>query len=942
MRHTGTIGVVCGVGLLTLTACGGGGGGNGNPANDTIVLSGDDLFTSVPQVIEKSTVRVKLSPAQFDQTEVGEYRLQLGEFEGPNVDWQPEIAFTQLSADFYQFKVPAAPKDIQMPVLVTASPTAGEPVQKVLKLAVSAIDEAPLAITDRYVVQKGQTLTVTANGLGVLANDLDEPELLANREALSAHIQIPPAQADGFSLNADGSFSYYADPASTLTEDSFSYRAYDGALYSADVQVRFLIVEANQPPSAQSDSYTVNEGGVLTILTSKSVLNNDSDPEGGDLWVRVTDEPEAAKDGNFSLDGRTGTFHYQHDGGEVPTDSFKYRVSDGVNESEEVTVTLNINAVNDVPVAQSDHYSLPEDVSERALDVLDNDSDPEQQPLSLQILASPDQGQASVSPDQQHILYTPPKEWSGQTQLTYQVRDAEGATASAEVTIEVTAVNDRPVASVDRFDQIQEGGSFSVAAADGVLQNDQDPEGNVITAELVAAPKNHVGQFKLNADGSFDYQHDGDESSRDTFTYRASDGQVSSQTVTVELSISPVNDAPEGRSDSFVATEGQTLSVSAAQGVLGNDRDVDDQNLLAQLVSGPQRSQAFNLNSNGSFSYRPNSNGSGNDGFVYRVFDGQAYSENVQVSIQIVNGRGPDTRQGCFQSNTGNGELRGELSSLVGGGNNRYQVSRQAQYGSVDIDFNSGSFSYRSDTPRRGYLDTFYFTVDNQNGGITEQRVDVIYGVKRIMPVGDSITYGVEGSGGAPGRDFAVSYRRELAQLFDNAGIRFDFVGSNQSGRNRMSDIQHEGWSGQTSQWIANRMTGFLDNNPADIVLLHIGTNDHSSSVDGVRRILDSIQNWESANQMEVDVFVAKIIDQRSDAPFNRAQPAFNNNLEPLVRNYDNAEIVDQFSALDPEVDLTPASGDSTGLHPNAAGYTKMGRRWYDSLNGSGVLRRCP
>jgi hypothetical protein len=97
------------------------------------------------------------------------------------------------------------------------------------------------------------------------------------------------------------------------------------------------------------------------------------------------------------------------------------------------------------------------------------------------------------------------------------------------------------VANDDGPYAVDEGGV--IAGAFNVLDNDTDPDTAALNAVLVDPPANSA-LFELRPDGSFDYTHDGSETSADTFTYRADDGTSQSSVATVSLTINPVNDRP--------------------------------------------------------------------------------------------------------------------------------------------------------------------------------------------------------------------------------------------------------------------------------------------------------------------------------------------------------------------------------------------------------------
>src|SRR6185369_10874884 len=94
------------------------------------------------------------------------------------------------------------------------------------------------------------------------------------------------------------------------------------------------------------------------------------------------------------------------------------------------------------------------------------------------------------------------------------------------------------------------------------------------------------GAVTLNADGSYTYTPTADYHGADSFTYQASDGTASSNTATVSLTVTSVNDVPVAVADGYSATEDTPLVVSAP-GVLGNDTDADGDSKTASQVSGP-------------------------------------------------------------------------------------------------------------------------------------------------------------------------------------------------------------------------------------------------------------------------------------------------------------------------------------------------------------------
>ncbi|MFH7018275.1 Ig-like domain-containing protein, partial [Flavobacterium sp. FlaQc-47] len=128
-------------------------------------------------------------------------------------------------------------------------------------------------------------------------------------------------------------------------------------------------------------------------------------------------------------------------------------------------------------------------------------------------------------------------------------------------------INHAPVATADSY-TVAEGGTLNTAAP-GVLANDTDIDGDAITAILVTGPAN--GTLTLNANGSFIYTHNGSETLSDSFTYKVNDGRLDGNTVTVTITVTPVNDNPVANNDTATINEDTAVTIN----VTTNDTDVD-------------------------------------------------------------------------------------------------------------------------------------------------------------------------------------------------------------------------------------------------------------------------------------------------------------------------------------------------------------------------------
>jgi hypothetical protein len=118
-------------------------------------------------------------------------------------------------------------------------------------------------------------------------------------------------------------------------------------------------------------------------------------------------------------------------------------------------------------------------------------------------------------------------------------------------------------------------------------------------------------------------------------TVSVSDGQLTS-TATLALTVTAANDAPVAADDSYSLSAGQSLTVSAATGVLANDSDIDSPalSLTATVVNQPAHG-TLAPSSDGSFTYTPSATFAGNDRFTYRASDGAATSAPATVTLTV-------------------------------------------------------------------------------------------------------------------------------------------------------------------------------------------------------------------------------------------------------------------------------------------------------------------
>ncbi|SFP40677.1 hypothetical protein SAMN05216229_102167 [Geopseudomonas sagittaria] len=296
----------------------------------------------------------------------------------------------------------------------------------------------------------------------------------------------------------------------------------------------------NPAPLAGNDSATATAGIAMQI----DVLANDSDPEGDALTAVLVSQPDLGS-ASVSTDGGMVTYTPPATLEVQQTTSFTYQARDSqgaLSAAATVTVTVNPAAANPPPTAVDDTATATAGGAQVSIAVLANDSDPEQQALSV-VNLTPLSALGSATSDGTTVTYTPPASVSGSVEDTfsYQVRDSGGALSAAatiRVTVSPAAVNQGPNA-VDDTASTTADRPVSI----NVLGNDSDPEGDTpLSAVIVSQPDQ--GSVSLAGTTGITYTppQNGSFPLTTSFTYQAVDAlgnasNVATVTVTVDPAI---------------------------------------------------------------------------------------------------------------------------------------------------------------------------------------------------------------------------------------------------------------------------------------------------------------------------------------------------------------------------------------------------------------------
>ncbi len=481
----------------------------------------------------------------------------------------------------------------------------------------AANNNPPTAVADTATISEDTPTTILASSL--VANDTD-PDNDTLTIASVANAANGTASLD---VNGDVLFTPNANFSGAA---SFDYTADDGNGGTSTATVTVSVTAVNDFPTAVADTVAVTEDTLATILAS-ALLANDTDPDNDTLTISAVG---SATNGVVSLDVN-GDVAFTPNAGYVGAASFDYTANDGNGGTSSVSVSVQVQTVNDPPVAVADSATVTEDTPATILAsaLLANDTDPENDTLTVASVANAVNGTASLDVNGD-VLFTPATNFAGTASFDYTADDGNGGTNVATVTVTVTSVNDAPVAAGDSLTVTEDTPTTILAST--LLANDTDVENDTLTITALGAATN--GTASLDVNGDVQYTPNVNYAGSDSFTYDISDGNGGASSATVSIGVTAVNDAPTAVADSVTATE-DTATTFLASTLLANDTDPENDTLTIASVANAVNGTA-SLDVNGDVLFTPNTGYTGAASFDYTANDGNGgTSSAVTVSVDV-------------------------------------------------------------------------------------------------------------------------------------------------------------------------------------------------------------------------------------------------------------------------------------------------------------------
>ncbi|WP_180783585.1 tandem-95 repeat protein, partial [Vibrio parahaemolyticus] len=474
-------------------------------------------------------------------------------------------------------------------ITFTAKDPSGESVSQTVNFTVTPV--ADIEADKTTVVEDTPTI------IKVLGNDTFE----GDDKVVSLDTNNGPANGT-VSVNPDGSVTYTPNDNYHGT-DSFIYIVTSGGV-SESTTVNVDVTPVNDAPVAKDDIATTQEDTAVTI----DVLPNDTDADGDKLSIESASVPK--EQGTVEVVNGKLVF--------TPAENFNgdaeitYTVTDGAL-TDQATVKVTVNAVNDTPVVESNvaDQTLAEDFTPYTIDLNTVFSDVDNVDGELKFSVSGNSN-IQVAIVNGIATITPTADWNGSETLTFTATDPSGESVSQTVDFTVT-----PVADIvaDKATVVEDTPTIIK-----VLGNDTfEGKDKVVSLDAENGPKN--GTVIVNNDGTVTYTPDDNYVGKDTFTYVVTSGGVSEST-TVEVNVTPVNDAPVAKNDISTTQEDTAVTID----VLSNDTDVDGDTLSIQSASVPSDQGTVEI-VDGKLVFTPAENFNGDAEITYTVTDGQLTDE---------------------------------------------------------------------------------------------------------------------------------------------------------------------------------------------------------------------------------------------------------------------------------------------------------------------------
>ncbi|HAS6779477.1 TPA: tandem-95 repeat protein, partial [Vibrio parahaemolyticus] len=478
-------------------------------------------------------------------------------------------------------------------------------------VTVTPVNDSPVAVDDTVSTQEDTVVTID-----VLPNDSD-----VDGDKLSIQSATVP-EAQGKVEIVDGKLVF--TPAENFNgQAEITYTVTDGQL-TDEAKVTVTVNPVDDEPTIKVDAVeSITEDAVNTDTVVATLTVRDTDTPEDQLTVSL----ENNSNGYFVLVGnevkltQAGVDAVNNDELNLKDLTISASVSDGVNPTASDSDSLIVNRVNDAPTVENAiaDQVLSEDFDTYTIDLNEVFKDTDS---SLEFSVSGNNS-IQISIVNGVATITPTADWNGSEALTFTATDPSGESVSQTVNFTVA-----PVADIvaDKATVVEDTPTIIKVLGNDTFEDD----GKVVSLDTNNGPAN--GTVSVNPDGSVTYTPNDNYVGKDTFTYVVTSGGVSEST-TVNVDVTPVNDAPVAKDDIATTQEDTAVTIDA----LPNDTDADGDKLSIESASVPKEQGTVEV-VDGKLVFTPAENFNGDAEITYTVTDGALTDQaTVKVTVNAVN-----------------------------------------------------------------------------------------------------------------------------------------------------------------------------------------------------------------------------------------------------------------------------------------------------------------
>ncbi|EPF2958929.1 tandem-95 repeat protein, partial [Vibrio alginolyticus] len=583
-------------------------------------------------------------------------------------------------------------------------------------VSVTPVNDPPVAGSTSYTVHEDNSITIS------------DAQLLANSSDLEGDVSIDSVSYSGsdgvLQINGDGTYTF--SPNENFNgEVTLDVVVADEEGATDVTTAGITVLEVNDPPVAGPTSYTIDEDSVLTFSESQ-VLLNASDVEGDVELVGI------------SYDGPDGIFTVNDDGtcSFAPNENFNGQVQLDVTirdeDGAEVDTVINVNVlpINDAPVSGDLAYSVDEDgaITLSQEQLLSQASDIEGDDLTASDLTV--DGNATVTAnDDGSFTITPDADFNGDIDIQFNITDGTD-TIQATADLTVNPVNDLPVPQDQQF-SVEEDGTLQFTDAD-LLAGATDIDGDNLTVDGISYTGSD-GVLTDHGDGTYTFAPNENFNGDVSFSFGVSDG-TETVPANVDVSVTPVNDPPVAGATSYMVDEDNAITISDEQ-LLANSSDVEGA-VSIDSVTYSGTDGVFQDNGDGTYTFMPNENFSGDISLDVIVADEQGAIDETTAGITVIEVNDPPVAGPTSYSIDEDSVLTFSESQILA---NASDIEGDVELVGISYEGSDGIFTVNGDgtcsfAPNENFngqvqLDV---TIQDENGATVDTHINV-----DVLPIND-------------------------------------------------------------------------------------------------------------------------------------------------------------------------------------------------------------